>query len=382
MFISVLLSFAAPTVWVLMIMEKNEYQARIARIDEKQDEIQKRFERLDRYESDLTRLVGTMKGMDEGKINKERMEQIRQKAVAGHPLLQDKDMSVSELLLAISWQVRNEARQLRPLRLQQQRVQQYLQVQQNRFNRYETTFDGLTSMLTSHKNRLTTRRGELKTQAQEVKTRGEETVSNIESEMSSARQEHTRVIEKLDREIRSIKSDIASLRQQKVNVTVQQKPDGRILRSSSTTGWAHINKGSEDDVKAGIQFRVYGKGKRDERIEKGMIEVKQVYSDYARCKILSPDAVQQPILKNDLILNPMFDSKERITYAMAGRFSNRGRQKMLIEKAGAEVRESVDVEVDYLIVSGNYEDDPKFKKARTLGIPLIKFQNLTPFLGE
>ncbi len=382
MFISILLSFAAPVVWVLMIMKKNEYQAQISEISSEQDEIQKKFETLDRYESDLDKMIGSVEGTDEQNLNRKQIDTLRQTIVSNHPLLQNKDMPLSQLLISIAWQVRNKAQQLRPLRLQRRRVQNMLSHQQQRLERYGKSFDDYITMLSNHKNRLTADRGELKSTAQEIESRGEEKVSQIQSTMTEATREHNQKMQKLDNRIISLKNEIGKLLQQKTRFVTEQKPDGRILRSTPENDWAFIDIGSQDRVEPGIQFKVYRKGKGDQKIEKGRIEVKEVFPDYARCKIISLRSPSEPILKNDVILNPVFNTKEPTVYALAGDFGNRDRLVRLIEKAGATVRDTPSVEIDYLLITDGYKQDEAFEKVRTLGTPLIELEKIEPFLGE
>ncbi len=390
MYISILLSFAAPVWWVLMVMEKNEYEARIQEITKEQNRYKNRTRELDRYERSLDNIVGSVGG--EEKLTSERVENIRQKVLgpkdekdegqAQHPYLTNKEVPLSQLILSIYWRVRNEAQQLRPLRQQQERVANMLSHQQQRLERYEGAHDRYTNMLSNIKTTLTANRGDLKNTAQEIQSRGEEAVSEIQDTMTEARDEHNQQLSKLDDRIIDLQNEISKLRQQEVNVVVEQNPDGKILRSTTENDWAYIDLGREDRLKPGVIFKVYSRGKRDQKLEKGVIEVKEVFSDYARCKVVSLQSPDQPILKDDFILNPVFDRKEQQIYALAGSFSNRKRIRMLIEKAGGAVRDEVSVDIDFLIVSGNYKEDPKFQKAKTLGVPLMQLQDLTPFLGE
>ena len=101
-----------------------------------------------------------------------------------------------------------------------------------------------------------------------------------------------------------------------------------------------------------------------------------------------------PIVEGDNIQNPFFEPSRPITFYIVDLKDQTGeRQKSAIrytrqeiaavaERYGAKVVDSVDTNVNYVIAQKNPGDDPEYKKAVDLGIPIVYEWELFRFYGQ
>ncbi len=99
--------------------------------------------------------------------------------------------------------------------------------------------------------------------------------------------------------------------------------------------------------------------------------------------VMTGQSVDNPIIEGDSIQNPFFDAGHPRTFYIAGSKEVVGeRQKSAIRyrwtdirdaavRHGAKVVTAIDTSVDYVIAQKNPQEDPEFKKAVDLGIPVI-----------
>jgi len=99
-----------------------------------------------------------------------------------------------------------------------------------------------------------------------------------------------------------------------------------------------------------------------------------------------------PIVEGDLIQNPFFNTKKKLTFYICKAEMVEAQQKNMIkyrrgeiksvaEFYGAKVVDAVDADVNYVIVQKKPEDD-QYKKAKDLGIPMIYEWELFRFLDN
>lgn len=101
-----------------------------------------------------------------------------------------------------------------------------------------------------------------------------------------------------------------------------------------------------------------------------------------------------PIVEGDFIQNPFFEPNRQLTFYVVDLKDMTGeRQKSAIrytrpeieaaaQRYGAKVVEAVDTNVNYVIVQKNPGDDPEYKKAVDLGIPIVYEWELFRFLDN
>ncbi len=199
------------------------------------------------------------------------------------------------------------------------------------------------------------------------------------------------------------------------------QPDGRVILIDDQTQVVHLNIGSDERVYPGLTFGVYNRGQlvpKDGR-GKAEVEVFDVAKTYSAARIVNP-SVQNPILRDDIIANLIWDSDRSNVFVIAGEFDldNDGRIdsdgpvriKGLIEKWGGKVVDAVSINTDFLILGQapqvlqrptleEQEIDPRARQryedslaqlnryselqaqARTLWIPVFTYERFLYFIG-
>ena len=139
------------------------------------------------------------------------------------------------------------------------------------------------------------------------------------------------------------------------------KPDGRIILIDEKTKVVHLNIGSDDGVYRGLTFSVYDKNMpipKDGR-PKAEIEVFNVGKNISAAQITRSET-RKPIILNDVIANLIWDSDKTNVFVVAGDFdldsdgniddNAADKIKVLIEKWGGRVVETVSIDTDFLVL--------------------------------
>lgn len=139
------------------------------------------------------------------------------------------------------------------------------------------------------------------------------------------------------------------------------RPDAQIVNVDLSSGVVFLNIGSDDHVYRGLTFSVYdpsvpipedGQGKAE-------IEVFRVMPKASAARI-NRSQTRNPITRNDIVANLIWESEESNTFAVAGEFDidrdgiddPDGREKViqLIERWGGTVTDTVDINTDFVLL--------------------------------
>jgi hypothetical protein len=139
------------------------------------------------------------------------------------------------------------------------------------------------------------------------------------------------------------------------------EPDGKIILVDDQSKTVNINLGSSDHVYRGLTFAVYdrsqpipsdGKGKAE-------IEVYNVGDSFSAARIIRSDK-KNPIVVDDVIGNLIWSPTKSNTFVVVGDFDLNGdgthdedaaaKIRILIEKWGGKVADTVTVNTDYVIL--------------------------------
>jgi NAD-dependent DNA ligase len=136
-------------------------------------------------------------------------------------------------------------------------------------------------------------------------------------------------------------------------------PVGRILECNANNPRVIINLGAKDRVIPGLLFEVfqYDRGKY---VEKGMVEVVEVRTEIALCRVLRvKNHKTWPIAENDYIGNPVFSADRPKVFFVAGRFNkfNRENIESFIRQTGGIVRDRLTPGTDFLVAGKECERD-------------------------
>jgi hypothetical protein len=139
------------------------------------------------------------------------------------------------------------------------------------------------------------------------------------------------------------------------------KPDGNIILVDLQNKLVHLNLGSDDHLYRGLTFAVYEKNTPIPKDGKGKaeIEIFSVEKNFSTARIISSNP-KKPIASDDIIANLIWDSSKTNTFVLAGDFDLNGDEnieydainkiKMLIEKWGGKVADTVAINTDFAIL--------------------------------
>jgi hypothetical protein len=226
-----------------------------------------------------------------------------------------------------------------------------------------------------------------------------------------------------DRIGRVLKEDVYPVRPPPDSEAAAYKPDGSVLLvdEQAKPPIVHINLGSDDHIYRGLTFSVYERGQPIPKDGKGKaeIEVYDVQKNISAARIIRSE-VKNPIVVDDIVANLIWDSVKTNTFVVAGDFDlnsdNKIEQqaidkiKMLVEKWGGRVDDTVTVNTDFVILgappevgrkptleeaeaspnaNAKYEESVKrlaeYKQiqgqAETLSIPILNADRFLYFIG-
>jgi hypothetical protein len=136
--------------------------------------------------------------------------------------------------------------------------------------------------------------------------------------------------------------------------------DAGILRVDLQNNLVFLDVGSENHVYRGLTFAVYDRNKKILEGDKGKaeIEVFQVEPKVSVARIVNPD-IKNPIVKEDLVINLIWDSKTSNRFVVIGDFdfNNDGRidsdgtrriQEM-VERWGGIIEKDVNINTDFVV---------------------------------
>jgi len=217
--------------------------------------------------------------------------------------------------------------------------------------------------------------------------------------------------------------------------------DGKVVMADLVNNTIVIDRGSVHGVKEGFRFEVFSMRAGNLKVHKAYIEVRKVQPSLSECAITfhfvalprdplsayvapepeykfspyqsrgksgisaqplsgQPKSVvmgmneRDPMVEGDFIANPFYSPENQYTFYIAGRKEIvRGVQKTAIayqwpeieriaRMYGSKVVDKVEIGVDFVIAQKNPDDDDEFKKAVTMGIPVIYEWELFRFLDQ
>ena len=231
---------------------------------------------------------------------------------------------------------------------EQQLIAQIKQHQDNA-NEIQTQYDELKNQMAAAAEEQV---GAVKKQLEQK----QDDLKNKEMQLTSAKEE-------LSQTRQSLKDAIAQLeeihRPPDKNVAAYQR-DAGILRVDLQNGLVFLDIGSENHVYRGLTFTIYDRNMPIPEDKKGKaeIEVFQVDPRVSVARVINPD-IKNPIVKEDLVVNLIWDSKTSNRFVVIGDFdfNNDGRidsdgtrriQEM-IERWGGIIEKNVNINTDFVV---------------------------------
>ena len=139
--------------------------------------------------------------------------------------------------------------------------------------------------------------------------------------------------------------------------------DGKILNAKPGENVVYIDLGKRDHLTLGLQFSVYDalEGIPEDGRAKALIEVVNIFSDTAACKIvkmLGNDFIRQ----GDYIANPVYNKDRKLKFYVLGEFDINGDGRpdadgakwieAIIKEWGGIVEDKLTAQVDFVVLGG------------------------------
>jgi len=143
--------------------------------------------------------------------------------------------------------------------------------------------------------------------------------------------------------------------------SVLQIQDGTVLRAVSGNEVVYIDLGKRDGVRPGMTFSVYSpiRGIPADGKGKATIEITDISETTSQCQVTTR-VPADPVLKGDVVANPVFDRARQFSFAVAGDFDldfdgniedPDGQEVVrLIQRWGGNVVNQVDTRTDFLVL--------------------------------
>jgi NAD-dependent DNA ligase len=217
----------------------------------------------------------------------------------------------------------------------------------------------------------------------------------------------------------------------------QLNEDGQVISANPDTNLAVVNLGARQGVRPGMLFDVFELKKDGRKIRKAKIRLQKVESQQSTAVILAarpvpkscsqcgwattdatvlfcpycrggeppilPDVVRlvegaaslavvspdflNPVSKGDWISSPFYlggKNRQIFNFAIAGQPVQHSRQEIyaFLKENGCKLAEDVTIDTDFAVVGTGPNVDDELKKARLLGVSILREQDLFNFFGQ
>lgn len=223
-------------------------------------------------------------------------------------------------------------------------------------------------------------------------------IANLQSQLDE-QQNRVREIEakaELDRsvsekEISTLNARLLAQAQKLEVLREPDLPDGMIIAANPGTKLVYIDIGAQDGLKRGTKFDVFRRGKGGELLRKGRVEVRNVEKDSAMCGILEDLDEFDPIVKGDVLVNPLFSRDMQRTFVLLGRFPSSTNRDLITDRLkslGNSVEETVSSRTDFLVLGDKEQGEfapeltetDEYKLADKLGVQIVLLGDIWDFI--
>ncbi len=146
------------------------------------------------------------------------------------------------------------------------------------------------------------------------------------------------------------------------NIEVQAfKPDANIVRIDLQNGIVYLNVGTNNRIYRGLTFAIYDRNQPIPESGEGKAEIEVFQTNEQACaaRIIKSDK-KNPIVKEDIVANLIWDSETSNNFVVAGDFDmnndgrvdSDGRQQVveMVERWGGTIMDAVTVDTDFIVV--------------------------------
>jgi predicted nucleic acid-binding Zn-ribbon protein len=229
----------------------------------------------------------------------------------------------------------------------------------------DSEISDLRKQLTDEQNTAANRQNELEARVAALNTQR----SELDAELRQARNTIEATVRKHTEEMQAAQTRMASIMETVAFTKEPEAEDGRVV-SVSEMGLGWIDIGANNRLARGTRFRVVSGAHNGKSRTKGWAEVTQVKPTMAEVRFYDITDRFDPIVRDDVVFNPVYDPKGERTAVLAGRFSgqfNETELKTLLANMGIKVQDKLAHDTDYLIVGAELYVD---ENGQTLENPL------------
>lgn len=244
-------------------------------------------------------------------------------------------------------------------------------------------------------NQLKGRNENLQTQLESAETDGRDTARRLREQIELSADESRIEIARKDREIWVLRNQLGQSRRRISHLEseiVSQKnfdevdPDGQVIQVADELGFAWVNLGRRDRLRAGLVFDVFAYVKGGKKLRKGQIEIMSVEDEIAKARVLGTLDSFNPISSGDYVTSPFYSKTDVPTFVFAGdKLANSRYSLEEIERRitdyGGKVEREVRIETTFVVAIDGYEASPVYATARSLGITILGERDLLNFVG-
>jgi len=235
---------------------------------------------------------------------------------------------------------------------------------------------------------------DLQTQLERTRADSREEVSRLQNEIQELEEDSSSRLYAVNRDLQITQGllDKAHQRIKQLEYELKQEqdwgmvdPDGEVLRVEEELGFAWINIGRQDRLRRGLVFQVFQTVGGGKRVTKGRVEVARVEEDFAEVRILETIDPYNPIAIGDQVTSPFYNKETTPIFVFAGDrpVNNRlSREEMVqkIEAFGGTVEDDVRLETAFVVALAGYAETDEYDEARSLGVTILREQELLEFI--
>ena len=162
------------------------------------------------------------------------------------------------------------------------------------------------------------------------------------------------------------------------------KIDGEIVFTDPKSQIVYISLGKNTNLIPGLKFDVYRKGNQAKKHYVGTIEVQKIMNDISCAKVIVLKNELNPIVRGDLIINPVLNKDMPIYFAFAGNFNiiSKAKATELITKIGGKVEDKITSKTRFVVIGEKARQSANYTAAINFGIPLMTEKVLLRYIGD
>lgn len=247
-------------------------------------------------------------------------------------------------------------------------------------------------------------------------------------ELDAMKGKHEKAVAEKQKKIQELADRVFAITTKRQLARESTEADGMVINAVPQELFAWIDIGRKDALLKGTRFEVFTMLKGGRKVMKGMAEVVEVKENYSVITLLRDGIVKTiddltyegkmvekgnvveiterngnkvllaatriarmdyiddglRVEKGDYVANEVFDRKGAKTFVFGGKMRGRYTNEQmgnLLREFGAIVDKDVQSETTYLVVGADYETDPNYEKAKSLGVKIIREADLYELLG-